>query len=40
MVTLWHMEVPGSGVELELQLLTYTQPRQCGILNPLSQAQD
>ena len=28
---LWQMEVPRLGVELELQLRTYTQPKQCRI---------
>ena len=31
---LWHMEVPGPGEKVELQL------RQLGILNPLSKASD
>ena len=28
---LWHMEVPGLGIELELQLPAYTKPQQCQI---------
>ena len=36
---LQHVEVPGLGVETELQLLTQ-QPQQCYILNPLSRARD
>ena len=27
----WHMELPGLGVELELQLPAYSQPQQSGI---------
>ena len=40
---LWHMEVPGLGVELELRLLAYTTAHsswQCRILNLLSEARD
>ena len=43
---LWHMEVPGLGVELELQWLAYptaaayAQLRRCQIPNPLSEAMD
>ena len=33
-----HMEVPGLGVESELQ--PTPQPQQCGILNPLNEARD
>ena len=35
-----HMEVPRLGIESELQLPAYTQPQQCRILNPLSEARD
>ena len=37
---LWHMEVPGLGVESELQLQPTPQPQQHGILYPLSEARD
>ena len=36
--TLWHMEVPRLGVEVELQLKPTPQP--CRILSPLSKAGD
>ena len=38
--TLWHMEVPRLGVELELQCWPTPQPQLCWILNSLSKARD